>query len=506
MQRRTLVKNAAFNVLRGTASALVALLLPPVLTRVLPLEIYSTWVLILQLGAYIALLDFGLQTAVGRYVAVAGELSDDGLRDQVVSTSFVILCIASLIGLALIAGIAWQLPNIFREMPASLYESARIALLTVGGSYAVGLPFSVFVGVFIGKQRFEVPSLIIAGGKLIGAGLVAATAVLRGSIVAMAVVLAAANIATYLVEYAAFRRAARDVKLSSRSVTRHTARELAGYCYSLTIWSFATLLVTGLDMVVVGLFDYGSVGFYAVAASIVTFVLGLMNAIFGVLIPSSAVLAAQNNRQELGRVLLYSTRYGMLMLMAVSLPLITFAYEVLARWVGETYAVQSAPILQMLLVANIVRLSAMPYAMLLIGTGEQRLVILSPVVEGVTNLMVSVALGALLGAIGVAIGTFIGACVGIAFNLVRNMPKTKAIAIDRHRYVFDGLLRPLLGAAPCLAVVATAPAFTNTNPGLGLWIGIAALVISVFLLWQVGLSFPERHTILRLATARGVRR
>ena len=50
---------------RVMLSFLVSLVLPPFLVhRMAPTE-YSAWVLILQLSAYVYLLDFGLQTAIG---------------------------------------------------------------------------------------------------------------------------------------------------------------------------------------------------------------------------------------------------------------------------------------------------------------------------------------------------------------------------------------------------------------------------------------------------------
>ena len=52
---------------------------------------YSVWVLVIQLSAYVGLLDFGIQTAVGRFVAHATELKDEEQRDQFVNSSIAIL-------------------------------------------------------------------------------------------------------------------------------------------------------------------------------------------------------------------------------------------------------------------------------------------------------------------------------------------------------------------------------------------------------------------------------
>jgi O-antigen/teichoic acid export membrane protein len=86
-----MVKNAFANLCRGGAAALVALLLPPFLTRILSKDAYGTWLLILQLSTYVSLLDFGIQTAVGRFVAHHNELGEFQERDGIVSTALAIL-------------------------------------------------------------------------------------------------------------------------------------------------------------------------------------------------------------------------------------------------------------------------------------------------------------------------------------------------------------------------------------------------------------------------------
>jgi O-antigen/teichoic acid export membrane protein len=67
--KRKVLQGSASNLVRVLLSMLVSLVLPPFLVhRMAPTE-YSAWVLILQLSAYVNLLDFGLQTAIGKFVA-----------------------------------------------------------------------------------------------------------------------------------------------------------------------------------------------------------------------------------------------------------------------------------------------------------------------------------------------------------------------------------------------------------------------------------------------------
>ena len=99
---------------------LVSLVLPPFLVhRMAPAE-YSAWVLILQLSAYVNMLDLGLQTAIGKFVAEYDAKGDREASHHLVSTSFTILAVAAAIGFAAIAVMVWSVPRLFHQMPARL--------------------------------------------------------------------------------------------------------------------------------------------------------------------------------------------------------------------------------------------------------------------------------------------------------------------------------------------------------------------------------------------------
>ena len=50
-------------------------------------------------------------------------------------------------------------------------------------------------------------------------------------------------------------------------VDRAIGRDLIRYCIGLSVWSFSMLLISGLDVAIVGHFDFIAVGPYAIAAT-----------------------------------------------------------------------------------------------------------------------------------------------------------------------------------------------------------------------------------------------
>src|SRR5437016_5745402 len=154
-----LAKNAVANLGRGGATAVVALLLPPILVRHMPSASYAVWVLVLQTAAYVGYLNFGLQTAIGRYVAFVNEKNDVELRDSVFSTALVGLCAAGALSIICLAAVVFAVPSIFPSVPTPLVPEMRLALVLVGISLAIELPASACNGVFIGIERYEVPAM-----------------------------------------------------------------------------------------------------------------------------------------------------------------------------------------------------------------------------------------------------------------------------------------------------------------------------------------------------------
>ncbi len=489
---RTIVKNASSNVLRLAGSGVVALLLPAVLVRMLPQETYGAWVLLLQMSMYVSYLDLGIYTAVARFVAHAEELDNFGQRDSIVSTAFLMLSGAAVLGICGVALLAWYIPAVFPQMPAQLGHSAQFALLMMGCSLAVGLPISVVSAVFAGRQRYEIPAVIAVGNKCVMAILVITVVTQRKGLVLMAAAMAIANLCSYVGTVGAWKAYAATVKIRLRLASMASARHIASYSGTLLVWMSGMLLVSGLDLTIVGAFDYKSTAYYGVAAMLTNFVAQAQGAIFAALLPASAVLGARGDGERLGAMLVASTRYGMLILLAMALPLIVAGHWLLRLWAGFDYAQHATLILQVLVIANVVRLCALPYATLLLGTGQQKKVIASPLAEGITNLITSIVGAYLFGAIGVAFGTLIGAFVSIGLHLFYNMPRTALIVVDRLRLVKEGLLRPSICTLPFLLLLEVRPAGDLSEYVVLLTL---ATVAGASLFWNFGLLRSERQRV-----------
>lgn len=426
------VKNSLANLIRGGATAVVSLILPAILKRYFNDDLtFSVWALVLQFAAYISLFNLGIETAVARYVAHYTAQNDAENCQRFCSTAFMILCIAAAVAFFLLGIATYCLPYLYHDtIPPVLMQQMQIALLCVGCALAINLPTSAMSAIFIGLQRNIIPTVIIGSSRLLIVFAIFVVVQFSPTLTAVAITYATINIIASIWQYMAYRTRQTSVKIRWRTATRTAAHELYTYCLSLTIWSVAMIFVNGMDLIILSQFDLKAVGYFSVAASLVAFIAGLQQALFSPLIAKGAEIAAQpHSSQLLGDLLLKSTRYANLILWLTGIPLIIYAKPILNYWMGGDYQQIAAPILIILLFANIVRMLCAPYSFLLVATGAQKTIILTPFLEGLANLSASIFLAWLLknqhlSALGVAYGTLIGAIIAITIQVIINIPKT----------------------------------------------------------------------------------
>ncbi len=502
--KKKFLAGSATNLLQLLLSFSVSLVLPPFLVhRMSPAE-YSAWVLILQICAYINYLEIGIQTAIGKFIAEYHSIGDTVASGKVASTAFTMLTVGGGIGIVGIMLMAFAIPYLFHSLPPSLVPQMRIGVIAIGFTTALMLPFLVLHAVFIGLQRYTVPAIVVSTGRVLSAAAMIVLLLLHGSLAQLALLVAAFNMLTAGALWYCWSRFAREeVPLHLFQMDRPVARRLLGYSGVLALWTLGSLLISGLDTTVVGRYDFAHTGYYAVAASATNVMLLMVGNVVGPLMPAVSSIQSQRTPVQLGDLLVRSTRYCMLLVCALAIPLFIGGFPLLRLWLGSAYATNSATFLAILVVANVVRQCSYPYAMMVVATGIQRSATAAPLVEAPVNLVCSLVLVRILGAAGVAWGTLIGAVVGLTTHFLVSMPNTvRVIDFRRLRLLLQGLMRPAISVVPTLLVIPLwrPRAVLPFSPLLlALW-AIASLCTG----WFWGLTASERTAALgRMRTAVG---
>jgi len=490
-----LSKNVAISLARVSVNALVALVLPAYLTHHLPTTTYGAWVLILQAGTYVSFLDLGVQTGVAKFVAEYDAKDDKAAASSHASAGFAMMAIAGLLGLCLTLFLAWQVPRLFRNMPPSLYHDVRISVLLVGSSFSFALVCSVFSAIFLGLQRYFIPMTISIVNKALFAAVIVVAVAFHGSLVTMGMVVAVVNFITALFQVVAWHKMVPHIRISFSLVDYRVFRRMLHYCSLFSIWTLGMLCVSGLDVMIVGHYDYNQTAFYSIATLPANFIIVVLGSIFGPMMPASSALSTQRSAIEMGNLLSRATRYGTILLLLTGLPLMVLGLPILNRWVGPTYALSSLGYLRILILANILRNICQPYATMLAATGKQGAATIAAISEAVVNLGSSLYLASRYGAVGVAFGTLLGSFVSLSLHFTVSMHFTnQTLAILRRRLLIAGVFRPGLIALPAVLLLPFwwKPASVSPSTAIVVLWGVSSLLIA----WFWGLQREERSRLI----------
>jgi O-antigen/teichoic acid export membrane protein len=497
----TISKNIVASLARVVAVSLVALVLPAYLTHHLPVTTYAAWVLILQLGAYVSYLDLGIQMSISKFVAEYDARNDHAEAGRHASAGFTLMTIAAFLGLGLTLVLAWRVPQLFSAMPSNLYPDVRVSVILVGSSLSFGLVCAVYSAVFLGLQRYAIPMTISIVNRAAFAAIVLVVVALHGDLVAMGIAVAAVNIVTGVLQVVAWRKEVSHIRVSLRLVDYRVLKNVARYCGLQSISVAAMLCITGLDVAIVGHFDYVQTAYYSIATLPTSFALSIIGSMMGPLMPASSAMSALRSSTEMGNLLVKITRYSTVALLLTGLPLMVCGLPILRLWVGPAYAVHTLRYLQILVFANVIRNLCLPYATMIAATGRQGAVTAAAISEGVVNLGSSIYLASRFGAIGVALGTVLGSFVSVSLHFAISMHfSQQALTISRSRLFLKGMVQPALIAVPSLVLLPLwwSPAHATLSLQLAIVWGICTLVLA----WFAGLESKERSELIHLSQSR----
>ena len=443
-------RNAASNVVRGGTTALISLALPHFLSRYLNAERFAAWALLLQIAAYASFLDFGLQVAVSRFVAQATELGLIVKRLEVIRASLTLLLLTVAFALAVAAVIIWQAHLLFRDLPSGMLHEFRVAAAILTLSTGVQLIFGSYAGVLAGLHRNDLAAFPMALAKLAAAFVVVFAVRTNASLIPLALITALGILAGSFVQGAITLHLIRDIRIFLPAATRKTLLELLRFCRGLGVWSLSMLVISGLDLTILGHYDFRSVGTYAIAASVVGVISGLDNAILSSLIAPLSAFQARGATQQIREVMEAATLRNSCANLTLLFLVWQFGQWALHIWVGSVYAITVQPIVLVLCLAQCIRLVASPYSVALVACGLHAKGALAAFAEAGVNLAASLWLVQRHGAIGIAVGTLLGAIASLIVHTLYTIPRTPALHLNPVWLLRTGILSPILRTSPLL--------------------------------------------------------
>ena len=449
----------------------VGFLLAPVVVHSLGNTGYGLWTLVLSITGYFGLLDLGIRSSVGRFVARHLALNDARNVNRTASTAFLILGGGGVLAFLSTLGVAVFFFDSFRIEPQ--YASAgRTALLITGLNISLLLPLGVFSSVLYGLERYDVVSGVTISAELARAALVVWFLQHGYGLVALAVI----ALAITLVQYSAmglFAKALyRPLKLDVHAVDWIGCRDLFGFSIYRFFWLVANQLIFYTDAVVIGIFlGAAAITPYAIAGSLINYGRNVVSLFTDTLYPSAARMDAKDDLAGLQRLLILATRMALLVTLPLCLGFLFLGRQFITLWMGPAYA-DSAVLLMVLAIPQFGSMSQYGSVLVLTGMARHRALAYFALAEGVVNVTLSVILVQQMGLIGVAWGTVIPHL--ICTTVVVPLYTLRVLKMNMTEYLVKAYVRPVLCAVPVAALGYSFSMLETTS-----WLRLTAEALSM---------------------------
>jgi len=151
---KLLIKGSVLSGISFALRTFISLFMTPFMIFHLGDKSYGLWILVASFSSFYGLLDFGLATAVQRFLSRAIGKDDRQEANAVFNSSLIVFSLIGLSAFLFVLGIVYFAP-LFVHTPNDI-NIFRIAVLILGFSVAIGFPMRSFWGIYSSYLRYDV--------------------------------------------------------------------------------------------------------------------------------------------------------------------------------------------------------------------------------------------------------------------------------------------------------------------------------------------------------------
>lgn len=402
---RKLVKGSVLRMVEFFSGAVVGLVLMPFIIHSLGDKMYGLWILIGSFLGYYGLMDFGLSSAIQRFLSRSIGVSNNEEANKVINTSLFIFTILGFIALIVSFIIVLTLPFLIKNITeVALF---RKILLILGLNFAIGFPLRVFTGILSANIRYDLSTAVELIKLALRTVLIIVFLKLGYGIMALALITFVTDIGGYIAQYFIVRNLYKYLVFSGKLIDKSMIRPLFGYSIYTFIAQIVDQLRFNIDNLVITIFiGLSSVTLFSIASRLVMYFLDFMGSAIGTLMPIFSQYEAKGDFHSTREKFIFTTKISSYLAFLIGGILIMFGKAFIQRWVGQKY-LDAYPILIVLVVSLIFAFMQSPSRQLLFGISKHKLFTISNSIEGIANLILSLILVRKYGLMGVALGTAI---------------------------------------------------------------------------------------------------
>jgi O-antigen/teichoic acid export membrane protein len=337
------------------------------------------------------------------------------------------------------------------HIPSGMHSQARLLLLMVGAAVSISFPLGVFGGVLEGLQRFYLLNWTSIGATLARAALIVYFLNRGYGLLTVALITVGLPIISSLGRGVIVFRIC-PVPLGLKYVDRDSFRHMANYGGSTFLVLVAGRLRFRTDELVLGgMMTTVAVTYFNIGARIVDYAQEFVSSLAQVFVPMSSQSEATGNLDRVRKIYIAGNRVCAFLTFPITAILILFGKHIIRIWVGARYIPPSYPVLVVMMVGFAFMLMQAASTRVLFGIGKHQTLARITVIEGIANVILSIALVPSLGIVGDALGT----AIPLSFTYLVFMPRhlNKKIGVPVGRFVREAYTLPFLLTLPLVGTL-----------------------------------------------------
>ena len=482
-----MLRNVGSNWILTLATIAVTYVLTPYVIDALGREGYGTWTLITSLTGYVSLLALGVPTATVRYLTQHTAEKDARQLNATIGSCAGLYLLLGVI--AAVAGFAMLMLLQTYHLPSNIASDANVAFGVMVVYVSAGFVGLLPEGIMFAHHDFVARNLVKLGGILLRLSLTVGLLAIDASLFSLALIQLACLAFDFSVSWLLIRRRYPGVRISVRDFDGAIVRRIFSFSLFVLLLNAGARLSFETDALVIGAFlGVGAIPFFAVANSLVIYLMDFIIAIAAVVSPMATRLKTQGEMDSLRELFLKWSKISLSLAIAAGLFLFVLGSRFIGWWIDPSFEQPSAAPLQILVAASLLFLPVRGVAMpVLIGIGKPKAPAIGFVAAGALNLALSLLLVRPFGLAGVALGTAIPNVLFAMFVLVL---ACRELQISVAHYVKYVVPRAALGALPVVALLTWFKVGLDVQTFPGLAAAGSAMVVLFGLTW---IFFVYRH-------------
>lgn len=443
---RRLLTGSAMSMVNMIVGIVIGLFMTPFLLHNLGDRQMGMWILVGSFTGFYGLLDFGVTSAISRYLTLNFSKNDIKACNSFASIGFYIFFVVGTVAAIISSVIALILYLTYNREVDDIGIMSWVIII-LGINFMIDFPLRVFNGIITGCLRHDLNNLRRLIFRILGASLTFGIVYSGGKIIEMSLGSLLISVLSAISFYYLAKKVFPQLHLSPKSVRKEDFKPLFKYSFFTSLASITDALrfrISGI--VIAGFLSVDVIAHYGIASTLVSYFQQTMGHCTMWLTNWFTRLDAKNDYEAIQKHTMFAYKITVLLATFIAFGLIFWSIPFITRWVGPKF-LDAYDSLVLLTLGMMFAMWQSPTTRVLYATANHRYYAAVNAIDAVLNVTLTLVLVPRYGMVGVAIGN----CVAMFVSKMFILPQViiRILQISNARY-WTNLGASLMKSIICL--------------------------------------------------------